>query len=62
METVAYPKAILVKPSELQRENRFRVCSCLNAVSLAISFLVSMIYGVYIIVTFRSILDDSRER
>ena len=37
---------------------RFRVCSCLHAVSLANPFLVSMIYGVYTIAVHRNIRDD----
>ena len=39
-------------------EYRFRVCTCLHAVSLANIFLVSMIYGVHTIVIYRNILDD----
>ena len=35
-----------------------RVCSCLNAVSLAISVLVSMIYGVYTTVIYCNIHHD----
>ena len=40
-------------------ENRFRVCRCLYAVSLAFSFLVSMIYGAYTTARHRSARDDS---
>ena len=40
-------------------EYRFRVYSCLNALSLANLFLVSMIYGVYIIVISRSFVTIS---
>ena len=39
-------------------EYRFRVCSCLHAVSLANFFLVAVIYGVYTSVIYRSIRDD----
>ena len=39
-------------------EYRFSVCRCLKAVSLAIFFFFSMIYGVYITVIYHSVRDD----